>query len=177
MRRRGYVLTSDWRVGAPLARCWDVLADPALTWPQWWPHLRTRDVRPVDGLVGSSATLLFRTPLGYALRVALVVESAQPQRRVLVRASGDLVGHGDVVLEALDPARTRIGVVWDVRTARAWMNATAPLLAPVFVASHARVMRLGERGLDRHLTATAARAASAASAVDAADPAPDVTGT
>lgn len=174
MRRRGYVLTSDWRVGAPLARCWDVLADPALTWPRWWPHLRTHDVRPVDGLVGSSATLLFRTPLGYALRVGLVVESAQPRQRVLVRASGDLEGRGDVVLTALGPALTRINVVWDVRTTRAWMNASAPLLAPAFVASHARVMRLGERGLDRYLAGSGARAPGTD---PAAAPATDVTGT
>lgn len=174
MRRRGYVLTSDWRVGAPLARCWDVLADPALTWPRWWPHLRTRDVRAVDGFVGSSATLVFRTPLGYALRVGLVVESAQPPWRVLVRASGDLEGRGDVVLSALGPALTHIDVVWDVRTTRPWMNATAPLLAPVFVASHARVMRLGERGLDRYLAGPGARTPGTD---PAAAPATDVTGT
>lgn len=164
------MLSSDWRVGAPLTRCWDVLADPALTWPDWWPHLRTRDVRPVDGLVGSSATLLFRTPLGYSLSVRLVVESAQERRRVLVRASGDLEGHGDVVLTALAPDRTRIGVVWDVRTTRRWMNAGAPLLRPVFVASHAHVMRLGERGLDRHLTRTSRSAPGASGASEPRTP-------
>ena len=158
---------SDWRVGAPLARCWDVLADPALTWPRWWPDLRTRDVRPVDGFVGSSATLLFRTPLGYRLDVGLVVESAQPGRRVLVRASGDLDGHGDVVLTPLGADRTLISVVWDVRTTRAWMNATGPLLGPVFVASHAHVMRRGERGLAHHLAVTA----------PVGEPTRDVTGT
>ncbi|AEE46506.1 hypothetical protein [Cellulomonas fimi] len=153
VRRRGYVLTSVWRVGAPLARCWDVLADPALTWPDWWPHLRTRDVAPADGLVGSSATLLFRTPLGYPLRVALVVTAAESQRRVLVRATGDLDGTGDVRLTAAAADRTRIDVHWDVRTTPRWMNVTAPLLGRAFVASHARVMRAGERGLDRHLRA------------------------
>ncbi|MFC0715186.1 hypothetical protein [Cellulomonas biazotea] len=154
MRRRGYMLSSRWRVGAPLARCWEVLADPELTWPVWWPRLRTRDVAPVDGLVGSSATLLFRTPLGYALKVGLVVDEADPHRRVLVSATGDLVGTGDVALTALAPERTQIAVVWDVRTTRRWMNATAPLLGGVFAASHARVMRAGERGLDAHLART-----------------------
>jgi hypothetical protein len=34
-----------------------------------------------------------------------------------------------------------------------WMNALGPALARPFAASHASVMRSGERGLTRHLAA------------------------
>ena len=148
------MLSSQWDVRAPLARCWDVLADPRMTWPRWWQGVTATDVEPTaDGLVGSAATLTFRAPLGYALRVRLVVDGADRNRWVRVRAAGDLTGSGLVHLDGLAPARTLIRVRWDVSTTRSWMNAAAPVLRPLFVASHAAVMRAGERGLGSYLAA------------------------
>lgn len=158
---RRYTLTSLWRLDAPVARCWDVLADPGMTWPRWWPGVTATDVAPTaDGLTGSSATLLFRTPVGYALRLALVIEDACVRRWVRVRAAGDLVGTGFVELDTPSPTSTHIRVRWDVATTRRWMNLAAPLLARGFAASHASVMRAGERGLGAYLAAGGATAAT-----------------
>ena len=154
MSVRCYALTSLWSLDAPRARCWDVLADPAMTWPRWWPGVTAVDVAPAaDGLAGSAATLRFRTRVGYALRVALVVEEAAVHRWVRVRATGDLVGAGFVTLDSPTPASTAVRVRWEVATTRAWMNAAAPLLARGFAASHASLMRAGERGLAAYLGA------------------------
>jgi hypothetical protein len=156
VRRRSYVLTSVWNVRASLARCWDVLADPSMTWPHWWHGVSAADVEPTaDGLVGSAATLTFRAPLGYAMRVRLVVDEADRHRLVRVRAAGDLSGSGLVRLDGPSPARTVIQVRWDVATTRSWMNVAGPVLRPLFVASHAQVMRAGERGLAAYLSAPA----------------------
>lgn len=152
--RRRYTLTSLWSLGAPVARCWDVLADPGMSWPRWWPGVSAESVATTpDGLTGSTATLRFRTPVGYALRVALVVEDACRHEWVRVRAAGDLVGTGFVTLEAPTPASTEIRVRWDVATTRSWMNLAGPLLARGFAASHAAMMRAGERGLAAYLAA------------------------
>jgi hypothetical protein len=151
---RRYTLTSVWRLDAPVARCWDVLADPGMSWPRWWPGVTATDVAPrADGLAGSSARLRFRTRVGYALRLALVVEDACARRWVRVRAAGDLVGRGFVELDAPSPTSTVIRVRWDVATTRPWMNLAAPLLGRGFAASHASVMRAGERGLGTYLAA------------------------
>ena len=44
--------------------------------------------------------------------------------------------------------------IWEVDTAKRWMNALAPLLRPLFVWNHHAIMRAGEAGLRRHLEAT-----------------------
>lgn len=161
MSARRYTLTSVWSLDAPVARCWDVLADPGMTWPHWWPGVSAVDVAPTaEGLAGSAATLRFRSRFGYALRIALVVEDACVHRWVRVLAAGDLVGTGFVTLDAPAAGATEIRVRWDVATTRAWMNVAAPLLARGFAASHASVMRAGERGLAAYL-AGGGRAADA----------------
>jgi hypothetical protein len=46
-----------------------------------------------------------------------------------------------------------------VTTGKRWMNALAPLLAPVFAWNHDQVMAEGGRGLARHLGVTLLRCA------------------
>lgn len=144
-----YRLRSTWLLAAPVETCWDVLADPTMSWPRWWPRVTAADVRARSDLVGSTADVTFRTGL-YALRLRLAVDAAKPPRQVLLRATGDLVGTADVGLEPVGQ-HTRVEIDWDVRTTRAWMNALGPVLARPFAASHAAVMRSGERGLTAYL--------------------------
>lgn len=146
-----YRLRSTWLLAAPVGTCWDVLADPTMSWPRWWQGVTASGVEPRSSLVGSTADVAFRAGIGYTLRLHLVVGAATPPLRVLLRASGDLVGTADVTLEPVDPALTRVEIDWDVRTTRAWMNALGPVLARPFAASHAAVMRSGERGLTAYL--------------------------
>ncbi|RHA44467.1 SRPBCC family protein [Cellulomonas rhizosphaerae] len=155
VRRRPYRLGSTWLLGAPVDRCWQVLADPSMSWPLWWPGVRADGVDPVDALVVSSADVVFRTRVGYALRLHLVVEAAQAPSPVVLRTTGDRVGTADVALEPVagPSPLVRVTVAWDVRTTRRWMNALGPVLARPFAASHAAVMRSGERGLTSYLAA------------------------
>jgi hypothetical protein len=46
---------------------------------------------------------------------------------------------------------TRVCYDWTVMTTRVWMNALAPLLAPVFRWNHGQVMAAGGQGLAKHL--------------------------
>ena len=132
-----------------------MLADPAMSWPAWWPGVRASDVRPQPELMASTAHVEFRAPSRYALRLDLTVVAAEPPRRVVLATAGDLVGSADVVLEPVEPAGasalTRVTVDWDVETTVRWMNALGPALARPFAASHASVMRAGERGLTQYL--------------------------
>lgn len=132
-----------------------MLADPAFTWPRWWPGVVARQVAPaLDGLVGSAARTAFRSPLRYWLVLDLRVVAADPPHRVVMGARGDLVGRATARLTQEAPERTRLDIRWDVIPARRWMRCAGPLLAPLFRAAHATVMRDGERGLARYLAAT-----------------------
>ena len=154
-RTRRYRLSSTWLLAAPLERCWDVLADPAMSWPTWWPGVRASDVHPQPDLVASRAHVEFRAPSAYVLRLDLTVASADPPRQVVLSTAGDLVGSAHVDLEAVEPvaptALTQVRVDWDVQTTVRWMNILGPALARPFAASHAAVMRAGERGLTQYL--------------------------
>ncbi|WP_136519540.1 SRPBCC family protein [Cellulomonas telluris] len=152
MQARPYELRSVWHVPASRQECWDVLGDPRMTWPRWWPRVEALDVRPAaDGATGSRARLRFRSPVGYALVLDLRVGDADAPRRVVVHADGDLHGRADVRLTEPAPGTTRVEIAWRVRTTRRWMNALGPVAAPLFALAHAAMMRAGERGLRRYL--------------------------
>jgi len=147
-----YSFTSEWRVSASADRCWAelermlVAADTA-----WWPGMSVPD--PPSRLApGERLSLAVRSPLGYRLRVRLLLTGVVEGRSLEAASTGDLVGAGGILLEP-DAARTIIVLRWDVTTARPWMNATAPLLRPLFAAAHTRVMARGERGLRARLDA------------------------
>ncbi|GEL96214.1 SRPBCC family protein [Cellulomonas composti] len=146
---------SRWILPAPPARCWAVLADPAMSWPSWWPGVQALRVAPQPGPVGSSGSLSFRAPGGYRLRLDLFVVAADPPRTVTIAADGDLRGHARAALDADGSGGTSVDVEWDVEVARGWMRATVPVLRPAFRASHAAVMRAGCDGLTAYLLRTA----------------------
>lgn len=167
-------MLTTWHLPAPREQVWSVLADPAMSWPRWWPHLTAHDVRPGPdgGVVGTRAALELRPARwAYALRFDVEVTAARPGERARLSVEGDLTGVGIITLVgadavpwgadptadpgAADPGSTdpatAVLVDWRVATTRAWMNATGPLLAPAFTAAHARAMRAGERGLTAYL--------------------------
>jgi hypothetical protein len=65
-------------------------------------------------------------------------------------AQGELNGVGRWTLNQAGP-NTHVQYDWQVSTSRAWMNALAPLLAPMFRWNHGEVMAEGARGLARFL--------------------------
>jgi hypothetical protein len=157
--RRRYRFVTVWHLPAGREAVWAVLADPAMSWPRWWPGLDATSVQPVDGgadgPVGSRAALVLRPARwAYALRFTLVITAADAPRAATLAVGGDLVGTGRVRLVGAGEGCTVI-LDWEVATTRRWMNTTAPLLAPVFAAAHARALRAGERGLAANLAAQA----------------------
>ncbi|WP_216844077.1 hypothetical protein [Phytoactinopolyspora alkaliphila] len=139
-----------WRVRAPLDVCWGFLTSPGQRWLDWWPWLESIDVRRSDGLVGSTAHCVWKSPVGFRLSMTVRLNDADPSRRVDLVVTGDVAGTAVVrFCEAGDG--TRIDVAWQVTTERAWMNVTGPLLWPVFTWGHRVVMNAGERGLNAML--------------------------
>ncbi len=146
-----YALVSCWRLQAPAERVWDALARPA-EWPRWWRYVeRVTEIEPGDANgVGARRRFTWSSRLPYRLSFEMRTTRMERPRIIEGVASGELNGTG---LWELEPGAgvTAARYTWTVMTDKAWMNALAPLVAPVFSWNHGQVMREGQRGLAREL--------------------------
>jgi hypothetical protein len=147
-----FEFVSIWHFDASVQAVWGILVDPA-TWPQWWNGLEASNVdhHPL-GSIGSSSELLWRSPLGYKLKLQLTLTQALEPRHTVFTSDGDLVGSGRCDLSGDDS--TTVTIIWRVSPTKPWMKALGTLLAPIFKVNHASLMRAGERGLRRRLENT-----------------------
>lgn len=132
-------LESVWWVPAGIDRVWEVLADLA-TWPTWWPGMR----RATLGEDVRHGGLVVQSPLGYQLRLELLLEEEHPPHSARFTTSGDLRGEGS--FRAVPTGRgTRMVITWCVVTRNPWLGR----LRPLAVGAHAVVMAAGQWGLRR----------------------------
>jgi len=141
-----YAFESRWDVPAAPAQCWPLLERALQPGPSWWPGVTVPD--PPDRIEpGALLTFRVRSRLGYVLRMRLRITEVRSGVRIAAASTGDLEGRGSIDVAPGEAGRTLITIRWQVVTRRRWMNATARVLRPVFVAAHGRVMRDGERAL------------------------------
>lgn len=141
MAASDYRLLTRWTLPAAPEQVWQVLADPDLTWPRWWPGL-TADWTAED----RAGFTLRPARWAYALHFTVAIARREPPRSADLVVGGDLVGTGHVLITPTDDGST-LDLEWRVRTTRPWMTHTAPLLAPAFRIAHGHAMRRGESGL------------------------------
>ncbi|NYE93802.1 uncharacterized protein YndB with AHSA1/START domain [Psychromicrobium silvestre] len=150
-----YSFRTDWRLPVAPERCWQELVVQH-SWRLWWPALRDTDRVETPLLPGSELRLTVRSPLGYRLRVSLIVVELATNRFLKVTGSGDLQGQGRAYFRAEElpsgQQGTRLRIFWTVQTTRHWMNLLSPVAAPIFGWAHGAVMRDGERRFRRYLT-------------------------
>lgn len=150
-----YDLHSRWSLSAPVEQVWAVVADPQMSWPDWWPQCTAdavvSDPAAGDGLVGRTARVAFRAWLGYTLHLEIRPTRVQAPHFIEFDAGGDLSGLGRVALVPTAGDGTTVHIQWLVRPTQRWMLLLSPLARPAFTAAHAGVMRRGERGLRRTL--------------------------
>ncbi len=160
MTARLYDLSSTWIFPHPQQQVWDVIADPKMSWPQWWPGCTL--AKPLEQpakegksndelLLGTTATLNFKASLGYTLKVSYHPTKVVSPREVVFDAGGDLLGQGSVVLSPIDARTTRMDIDWKVRPTSRWMTLLSPVAAPAFKYAHSALMAKGERGLREFL--------------------------
>lgn len=160
MAIRLYDLSSSWTFPCTRQEVWDVIADPNMAWPNWWPGctLGKPLVRePSAGttnnelLLASTATLNFKASLGYTLSVTYHPTHVDALNEVTFDAGGDLVGEGRVALSTAEHGHTQMDIEWRVRPTSRWMNFLSPIARPAFAYAHAALMRRGEAGLRAYL--------------------------
>lgn len=152
-----YEFCTRWVIAAPLQSVWEAIEDPEL-WPRWWGAVRTAEVleQGGDGGAGQRVRYAFRSELPYTLSFESVVRDVGSPHTLVADVYGDLEGEGrwDVAEEG---GVTVLDCTWNVRTTKPMMNVLAPLLRPVFVWNHHRMMRRGGEGLARRVGASLVR--------------------
>jgi uncharacterized protein YndB with AHSA1/START domain len=147
-----YELESRWRVPGKIDAVYDVLTD-AEALPHWWPdaYYRVREVARGDAQGrGRIADIVTRGKLPYEISWRLELLEAEKPNRILVRASGELVGYGEWRLRQ-DGETVELDYTWHVRAEKPWMKRIEFLLKPVFALNHQWVMRRGEQGMVEEL--------------------------
>lgn len=146
-----YRLVTTWRLQAPPQAVWEALRD-AEAYPQWWPGFERVEVLEdgdPDG-VGRRARVTMRGRLPYRLRFDIVGREVREPDRIVVEATGQLVGSGRWEMEH-DGEVTTTTYAWDVATTSRWMKVLEPFARPAFIVNHHVAMRGGAEGLARHL--------------------------
>jgi hypothetical protein len=146
-----YRLVTHWRLRAPVERVWAALMRPA-EWPGWWRYVESvTELEPGDTHgVGALRRFTWSSRLPYRLTFDMRTTAVQAPVSIVGEARGDLQGIGRWTLRS-DAAACDVRYDWEVATSKAWMNALAPLLAPVFAWNHHAVMRAGGEGLAQYL--------------------------
>jgi len=144
-----YVFRSEWRLAAPPAAVYDVLADVE-SYPEWWPQVRR--ARRLDDVSGE---LTCRSLLPYDLVFVMHRELEDPAGRVLrARLSGDLNGASQWTVTP-DGAGSRAVFDEEVTVGSGTLRTAGRVLRPVLRFNHDLMMRAGERGLRHYLRAGA----------------------
>ncbi|MDI4648633.1 hypothetical protein [Cohnella hashimotonis] len=141
-----------WRVDREKERLWALIGD--FRYDGWWPNVKIERIATGasgDG-VGNGYAGEFRSGLFYTLKLGVSVIESRPPTAVALRVTGDLEGRAVVRLHGAGRA-TEVHVLMALATRRRWMTSLAPLLRPVFVRSHRRMIEAGIAGLAAYLEA------------------------
>ena len=144
-----YVFRSEWRLTAGPDAVYAALVDVA-SYPIWWPQVRS--ARQLDD---TSGELRCRSMLPYDLVFVVRREVEDAAARVLkAQIDGDLAGHSQWTVTA-DGDGTLAVFDEDVAVHKSAVRAAGRLVRPALRFNHDLMMRSGERGLRKFLTAPA----------------------
>ena len=148
-----YRFLTTWCLDAPVERVWDAVYDTE-RWPEWWSGVeRAFKVRDGDeDGVGCVWRLAWRSRLPYTLEFDSVTTRVARPFAIEGLARGELNGEGRWRFYEGGEGTAAV-YEWNVRTARPWMIALAPVARPFFEWNHDVIMRRGAEGLARLLGA------------------------
>lgn len=155
-----YSFDTMWLLDAPVEPVWDAIYDTD-SWPSWWPGVRRVEElvpRGADG-VGGVSRFTFRSILPYDLSFEMRSVRVERHRMLEGIATGQLAGVGRWRFFT-QPGGTAVAYHWDVETTERWMNALTPVVKPLFVWNHDRLMEAGGHALAALLGVRLVRAAA-----------------
>lgn len=146
--------------GTTAEAAWEVLKGH--NYQDWWPGVHVNLLEPGDeNGIGELRESIFTTKLLYKLSFHNRVTKLERPSVVEMDAYGELEGTGRYEI-AQNGEQTEVVYLWYVKTTKAWMNAFAPMMKPMFAWNHGQVMDAGGRSLAKHLGATLVQASNEA---------------
>ena len=143
----------SWQIpGATVGEVYDVLAHGELL-PAWWKgvyleaHKLSASSKPT---VGDRLRVRARGFLPYQLTFILEAVELSPNKRVVVKTTGDFDGLWSAALSQREGG-VHVDLVWEVTVLRPILKRLAPLLRPVFAWNHRWTTPRGEKGLRDYL--------------------------
>lgn len=141
-----------WRVNGSCGEVADVLSDP-LSLPRWWPsvYLSVEELEPPDES-GRGHRLRLHTKgwLPYTLHWDLTVVESHYPNRIVIDATGDVVGRG-VWTFVQDGPTVNVIYDWSITAEKPLLRTCSWLLKPLFEANHRWAMAQGEQSLELEL--------------------------
>jgi hypothetical protein len=139
----------SWTIpNASVETVYDVLARGELL-PLWWKGVYLEAERlggAGEPKVGDRIRVKARGFLPYRLRFVLEAVELTPNRRVVVKTSGDFDGRWTATLSQQGDS-VHVDLVWEVAVLRQILKFLSPLLRPAFAWNHRWTTPRGERGL------------------------------
>lgn len=120
-------------------------------WMRWWDGLEEVRADKQEIKLGQTFHCTWRSASGYRLRIKLTITKHHAGQYIAFTSEGDLIGKGDFTLSSTTSGITGITITWRVHTAKRWMNALSPLLRPLFIYNHNRLMAAGQKGLVKYV--------------------------
>ncbi|MDB5183583.1 MAG: hypothetical protein JWO07_264 [Candidatus Saccharibacteria bacterium] len=149
MSSHDYTFTDYWSIDSKQDFVWAAL-ERYQDWSSWWGGLEKVEMLDEYIGVGTRFRCTWRGAAWYKLRLTLTITQYNHGKEITFDSEGDLVGQGDFKLYRHD-RMAKMTINWHVRTVKWWMNVFGPLLRPVFIMNHAKIMNAGERGLQQYI--------------------------
>lgn len=150
-----YLFISSWTIGAPRAQLWDMANE--IERIDCWKNVVFDKVEHGNGPdgIGDVFRCTFQTKMLFRLSIRLKVVDRRKPNQFTLEVEGPLAGIGTCYMEETEDGRsTFLRCEWKVRLDHGGLRAFNPVLRPIYIWSHDRVMDEGVQGVAASLGAT-----------------------
>ena len=139
-----YHFVTNWNLKAPIERVWQKIVDVE-AYPDLWSGIKRATIRGPEPKVqiGSVVDFALKGSLPMLLNFSTEFITFQPPNLIELKSSGDLMGHGKIVLRCQDVA-TEVTFYWDVGLTNPLLNllGKVPFIKSIMEKSHNEVMAI-----------------------------------
>lgn len=150
-----YLFISSWTIGAPRDQLWDMTNE--IEGIDCWNNVVFEKVEHGAGPdgIGDVFRCTFKTKMLFRLSIHLKVVDRRKPNQFTLEVEGPLAGIGTCYMEQTEDGQsTLLRCEWKVRLHQSGLRALNPVLRPVYIWSHDRVMDEGVQGVAESLNAT-----------------------
>jgi len=148
-----YLFHNSWKINAPVELIWNELIN-FKKWPAWCEGLES--IEPLGQFSslqeGNQVKSMWKGILPYTITFNAEIKDFTLYSFLSFSVTGDLHGNGTChFLSGND--FTNIHFTWNVSTTKLWMRMSSPLIRPLFIENHNRIMDQGLIGFKRMISA------------------------